>query len=187
MTKTKLNALLATTAVLALAACGGGSTSNGAASYTSIASEGQRLIVKYQNEHFTSVSNMPTGSATYTGVAGFRSDTSNINAIIDNPTTISKAKISANFDNNTISGELTDFVDIFGERATGKVAIENGVISGNGFTATLAGSLTGYGETAPVLGNLSAGFVGPNAEAVYGEMSGNVMGEPTFGALLAER
>lgn len=182
MTKTKLNALLATTAVLALAACGGSSTSGSGSSFEQLSTRGLDLITQYGSANLTPVGSMPTGSATYNGVAAYSTQTSNPSQIIQMARTVSQVQITANFDNSTISGKAHNFqVSQAGLPVTGmsgELLITNGAINQNQLTANIAGTLTetGPGFAIPVSynGTISGDFIGNNADAIVG--SGTAVG-----------
>ena len=174
MKLTKLCKLTALMPVMALAACGGGST--GGSSFEQISTKGLNLVAEYGNTPVTQVSSMPTGTATYRGVAAFSSETSNPNQIIQTAQTVSEIEIVADFSNSTLSGRAYNFKvseptlqDI---TMSGEVAITNGVISQNQLTADISGTLTERAEnrTLPVSysGTVTGNFVGENAAAAIG-------------------
>ena len=97
-----LNRLMALTPLLVLAACGGGST--GGSSFEQLSTKGLNLVSEYGSAPVTQVSSMPTGTATYRGVAAFSSETSNPNQIIQTARTVSEIEITADFSDSTLSG-----------------------------------------------------------------------------------
>ena len=89
---------------------------------------GAALIEGMYYSNVTAVSDMPVGTATYNGYAGFGPGTSITN--IEQVGLAGKIKLQVNFDNKTFNGELTDFVNYANERAQGSVNIL-GDIEGN--------------------------------------------------------
>ena len=169
-----LNKLMALTPLLALAACGGGST--GGSSFEQLSTKGLNLVSEYGSAPVTQVSSMPTGTATYRGVAAFSSETSNPNQIIQTARTVSEIEITADFSASTLSGRAYNFKvseptlpDI---TMSGEVAITNGVISQNQLTADISGTLVERASNIilPVTynGTVTGNFVGDNAEAAIG-------------------
>lgn len=177
--------ILAAPCLAMLAACGGGST--GVANYASLAAEGQFLINKYQAEQVTPVSNMPVGVATYNGVGAFSDTTSNLDAIVANPALLGDVEIQVNFDTNTLTGTIDDFVDYNGDEAAGSISITSGSVSGNTFNASLSGSGTLYGQSAAVVAQTNGVFLGADGGGMLGDVSGYAAGAPFYGVIGAEK
>lgn len=180
-------------ATVSLAACGGSSTSSttssSGASFEQLADQGTILAERYQDAELTPT--MPTsGTASYSGVAAY-SDVPDSNYIYNNAEVVSNVALNANFADNTISGQLSNFQSFENEVITGSVAVNNGQISNNVFTAELSGSLNASGEDLTVAGDMEGAFLGDNADAVGGAMSFGLTDavgtEQIFGIFLAER
>lgn len=182
MAKTNINILLATTAVWALAACGGSSTGGSGSSFEQLSTRGLDLISQYDNASATAPSSMPTGSATYRGVAAYSSSTSDPNQIIQTARTVSEIELAADFDSSTINGRAHNFKvsdpALPGITMGGEIQISNGEINGNQLTANASGTLTERFQNVAIPvsygGTLTGSFVGDSAEAIVG--SGTAVG-----------
>lgn len=180
-------------AAVSLTACGGSSTSSSTsssgASFEQLADQGRVLAERYQDADLTPT--MPTtGTASYSGVAAY-SDVPDANYIYNNAEIVSNVALNANFADNTISGQLSNFQSFENEVITGSVAVNNGQIVNNVFTANLSGSLNASGDNVTVAGDMEGAFLGDNAGAVGGAISAGVTDavgtEQIFGVFIAER
>lgn len=187
MANTKLSTMLATTAVLALAACGGGSSS--VSNFQTLSNDGIALLNKHQNATLTPVQNIPIGNFNYSGVAAYSAiNTSDAALILNNALAVSSIDLNANFSTNSISGSLSNFVDIDNYSASGSVPL-TGSISGNGFTASGSAVLvSGFdGSNAFTSANINGAFFGDQAEVASGLMSASYGGISGSGVFIAER
>ena len=176
-------------AVLTLSACGGGG-SGGANNFQSLGDQGIALINKYQTANYTPAQNMPAGSFSYSGVAGYSAISStNPNTILNSAIALSSINLNADFENNNITGSLSNFVDNENFTGSGTVPL-NGAISGNGFSAAGSGVIVSSFDNSNnfTSANITQGvFIGPEAQAAEGIMDvtyGNISGSGYF---LAER
>jgi hypothetical protein len=178
--------VLSLSAIALLTACGGSSTGGG--SYESLTNEVLLLSTKHQNASITPIASRPTGSYTYNGVALFSETTSEDLEVITATTNVmSDIVISANFSQNTIDGQLRNFVNIVDERHTGSIPF-NGTITNTGFTAFGSGTLvyidgTSYFNTASLEGE----FYGSNGQASAGTITGFTGGFSYNSIFIAER
>jgi hypothetical protein len=180
-----LTAPALTTFALVLAACGGssGSSSNGASSYNGMYADINSLADSVVELDSTRTSEMPTsGRATYSGQAAFATDPD-----ADAPEMMADAALIANFNNERVAGQLSNFRDDENNAIAGTVEIERDRIDGNGFTNNLSGTLTVDGEAQTVAGTMVSEFVGPDAGYVVGLIEGTVGGEYVAGLLIAEQ
>jgi hypothetical protein len=162
-----------------LAACVSGGKD---ASYDEMYSRGKSLVSKFESEDPTPVGAMPTtGTATYSGVAGFGAETS------EQVEVMSQASLAANFATSSISGNLTNFRDYENNSIPGSVAIQNTSINGNQFTAPMNGSLTVNGAPSAVNGTMVGAFGGANANSIAGIIEGTVGSQQMYGLLGAEK
>ena len=188
----KVSQLAVFPTVLALSACssGGGSDSGGADVSSEFATKGVQaanLIADYGDAPLTPVGNMPTGTFVYEGVAGFNfGDVSN-EYIASNAEALADVTLQADFDNASISGNLTNFVDYTNTKAAGQVDLRNGTIAGNEFTADATGSATYNGNPLVVQGTVDGDFVGPSGNAAIGRIEGTWGGSTVSGLIGAER
>lgn len=194
MTNLKSWALVA--AGLALSACGGGGTGTGGGT-ASFAAQLQDLQSDPSNFIQTDPGSLPTGSATYRGVAGF--NTTDLDSVDPNASPqdlidsiegyYGALSMSVNFAGNTLSGSVTDMQDFDGNSASGSVTIASGTVTqagnaiiGGGFATTASGTIAGESYTWDVDGN----FTGDNGDAmsVYFEDTGDT---DTIGVGIAAR
>lgn len=178
-------------ALALLAACGGSET--GGSSFAQLSSSGINLVQKYGDADPTAPAAMPTGSATYNGVAAYSTDYSMPENIVNYADTLSKVQLNANFNSSTLSGKAYDFVtNEPGYTIAGELQV-NGIINSNTFTAGIGGTLmeTYQGVSVPVgwTGNIAGGFVGTNAQGLVGlgtavstGIYGGVTANTVFGA-----
>lgn len=187
MSKTML-ALLAIPLMAALSACGSsGGGSSSTASFDEMARRGNALIAKYEDAEPTQLANMPTDlKASYRGVAAF-SDVPDADYIAREAEIMSDIELNADFRSGAVDGELRNFRFYDNDRIAGTVAVRNGAISGNMLEGELAGNLTYGGGTERVSGALAGMFVGPQAEAIAGAMTGQIGNEAVYGIFGAER
>lgn len=166
---TRTTAALST--VVLLSACGGsggGGSDNPATDYRGDAARADRLVAETTGLGQTAAAAMPTrGRAEYDGVVGM--------AFGGAPHSLASAEmlgevdLTANFGTGRISGEFDDFNTASGQEMQGELRLSNGRISGAGFTADIAGNLTGT-TNAPgaVSGAIDGDFLGSNAAAIEG-------------------
>lgn len=131
------------------------------------------------DEMFTSSAatmNRSTGTATFTGEAGLIVDPTFVgqNLVGAGTTVVGDANINVNFQNDSISGSLTNFIGADRrenvDTYTGSIRINNGVIGANSpeqVTANYSGTLRGNNETVVVGGELFGSFSGnPGVRAI---------------------
>ena len=126
----------------------------------------------------TEVADLPTGSATYSGrVAGNEWDGPSF--ITNRGSFNGNLSLTANFDAGSVGGSVTGIQyrapgeTDFGPFG-GSLSFDNGAISGDGFTADLAGP---QGQTGRYEGTASGQFYGPAAAEVGGVFQGTHTGE----------
>ena len=172
---------------LLLNACGGGGGAGGI-SFASLEQSGADLIVKHYYQPATPLSRMPSGSATFTGVAAFNNtNVASVNDFISTADPLAKLTLYANFSSNSISGSVTDIKSWNGSATSGSVTISNGRISGNTFLADANGVVFYEGSAAAVNAAVDGVFLGYNAEAVFGSSVGTFGSQPFYGLYLAEQ
>lgn len=152
----------------ALSACGGASTF---ASANALGYQTQfaflQLAESTNGALFTPVADLPSGSATYSGIAnvGFVASPSSLN------TYFGELEVNVNFVGNNLSGSIENFADYSIGNVTpvsGSVAITSGSLTGNntfvgnGLTASANGSIDGQA----VNWNVTGHFSGDNGEVV---------------------
>lgn len=146
-----------TAALVALAACGGGTTGNGFAS--------QFASLSALSSDLTPEPSLPTGNATYRGVANFDLGTDGI--VIAGY--YGDLELAVDFAANSLLGDITKFanyeqitvsgrVDVTGGRLTG--ANETGL--GNGIVAVAGGTIDGT----PINMNVDGSFIRANGEGI---------------------
>jgi len=160
-----------------LAACGGGGTGTGAG-VAGLSTEFAALNSDLDLFPLTSEENLPSGSATYRGVASFNtSDLDSIPSNVTDPTVLLETlegyygalPVDVSFSENSLSGDVQNFVSFDGTSASGAIDISDGGITaatnpelGDGFAATASGNIDGRAYTFDVGGN----FHDDNAEAL---------------------
>jgi hypothetical protein len=202
MIRNTTRSAVALAGLVALSACGGGGGGVGAsakadfgATYSSFAEMEDRAEIiggRYENSEITPMSDMPTsGSATYTGLAGFGpGDVMYLDE--DDITVASEARLQADFGRGVLSGELTNFQAYDGTAISGSADITDGVIIDNQFAANVSGNVSSNILSGRLDGDLVGGFLGDDAQGAGGLMDIDVIeangGRTTFGgALLVER
>ena len=165
----------------------GGNSDSGGSNFENLGVQGANLIADYGSAPATSVSSLPTGSHTYTGVAGFNFGNVSLDYIAANAEALGTVTLEANFQNDSISGTLTNFVDYTNTRGAGQVDLRNGVISGNEFTADITGTATYNGTPLVIQGGLDGAFVGNNADAIIARADGTWGGDRFSGLVGAEK
>jgi hypothetical protein len=194
----KLQASLAVCSVAILAACGGG---GGSVSNTppSTAFNDNYLagvgVVNAYRSTLTQQASMPVGTHTYNGAAFFKQgnypsggfSTQAFDAIINSPDATGAVQLTANFTNNTLSGQITNIAGANGVNASGSLQIGGGVISGTTATAGLSGTIQIPGLSGNVVGTISSNFHGTNGQAIIGTMSGSAAGDGFGGVIAAQR
>lgn len=169
-------------ALCGLSACGGAST--GSSEFEQFASQGASLVDRFESADLTEM--MPTsGAASYTGMAAFEFDPSG--ASLDSADVAARLTLQADFSDQTIGGQLTDFLDSQDVRYSGAVNVLNGVITGNEFAANVDGALTRPSGSTVVTGQLVGAFVGNGAAASAGLVEATAFGSPFVGVFIAER
>lgn len=178
----KLNLLAVMAASTTLAACGGGSTGVGGGT-TLNAADFATLSSDYTAVTPTTAASLPSGSATYNGVAGFNTtNLSNIDPTATDPSDLANnltgyygaMRLNVNFAGNNLTGSVDNFQDFSGNRVSGQIGIQAGVVTpvtnatlGDGFTALATGPIDGDSYIFDVTGS----FLGDNGEgaAIYFE------------------
>ena len=175
-----------------LTACGG-KTSNPYVAHVPVATSSYARAVFYGDVMaaevsaftVTSASNMPTGSFTYNGYAGFGNGTVTKYSQLG---LVSNLTLNANFSNKTYSGTMTNFYNSSGSLSG--TATMSGTISGNTLSGTTSGTLSQGGVTAANSGTMT-GVFGDNhasgATAVAGTMSGTSGSSSYTGLFVAKR
>lgn len=166
------------TVVAFLTGCGGG-TGGGLANYASQFANLSAMDIMT----FTPEPNLPTGSATYLGVASFN--------IGSTPTSLSgyygALDVDVNFAADTLSGSVTNFSDFTRSPVSGSIAITSGVLTGantasigGGLNASAAGTVDGRSLAFDVTGH----FFSPTGEgvALYFDQIGALGGGTGFAA-----
>jgi hypothetical protein len=151
---------------------GGGSTGGGGTSYEQLATTGANFIAQYGDSSLTAPASMPTGTATYRGVAALSTDYSEPEDIIQNAGTLSELELIANFGTSALNGRLYNFQEDDPEYSLSGELQVSGTIVSNGFTATINGTLTesflGDTSSVDVTGDMAGVFVGSSANALLG-------------------
>jgi hypothetical protein len=177
------NTVLLTCTALTLMGCGGG----GSVDFATRGIQGANLVSDWSPVARTSAQSLPSGTFNYQGVAGFKLGNQSTEAIVTTADALASASITANFDQDTISGKLTDFVDYTNTRGAGEVNLRNGSISGNTFSADATGSVTYLGTPLVVQGVVGGEFRGSSADAVGARIDGFWGGQVVSGVIVAER
>ncbi|MCK0166951.1 hypothetical protein MWU52_05235 [Jannaschia sp. S6380] len=145
--------------------------------------EGERLSDEYEDARATPIADLPTGSATYTGVGVIDTNPDGF----DDEGVIGRSVVRADFDDGTVTAELGDFLDIDGDDVDGRVEIEDGDLSNGVITGALSGDLAGGDVSGSSLGEIS----GANGEAVgiliNGRIDGGDLDGNFDGAIIADR
>lgn len=195
--------ILLLSAVGLLAACGGSSDGSAVnptqnAPFGEIYLSGATIINQF-NENLTTPSAMPVGSASYEGAVlinagalslpafGSPFYNSSFESAKNSADIVGKLNLNANFDNNSLTGSITNVSSNLGQNASGSVSIAGGVISGNSVTASLGGSLAVPGASGSVTGSMNARFHGNNGEAIIGTLSGSAGGDSFSGIIAAKQ
>ena len=156
----RIKTLVPTLAVMAaLSACGGGSSGGSTANYaTQLANlqAGDILV-------FTPEPDLPTGSATYEGVASF-----NLGGSSSIAGYYGALEVDVSFNAGTLTGQVTNLADFNQDAVSGRVDITGGSLTGtnsgigNGLTASAGGTIDGN----PVLMDVTGHFFGDNGEGI---------------------
>ena len=132
----------------------------------------RRGLMVYGNR--TEVADLPAGTASYEGrMFAFGNPSDDPDAAVQDYIRGSLT-LTADFANSDVTGRMYDFETRKGtssgeyDDATGELTISNGAISGNEFTADVAGSIA----PGTVDGDMSGQFFGPAAAEVGGVLSG---------------
>ena len=154
-------------AIAVLSACGGGSTGGGTLSY---AQQLSGLNARLVDNRLTPERDLPTGSATYRGIANFNlsnGSDADFNAAASGnlaalPAYLGALRLDVNFANDTFSGNITNFTNYAEQRKPGQITISNGVLTGrnaagigDGLTAVATGAIDGRALTMDVRGNFT--------------------------------
>jgi hypothetical protein len=163
----------------ALAACSsGGSSSNSAPTFTELADEGTTLAGQIEALDYTDPSSLPTtGSAQYNGVMGLAVD----GGETPDSVLLGELTMDVGFDQNAISGSVTNIVDRNNDRYEGQLALSNGVIdrtvdptSAWTYGVDATGSVTDpTGTRWNVQADMLGDFFGPG----YSHTGGDVFGD----------
>lgn len=158
--------------VALLSACGGGS--GGAdASFADRQSEFDTLAAELDALPFTNASTLPAiGTATYNGFLGVGTG----DAVIGG-----QMQLNANFESNSIDGDVRNIIDNQNNEYGGTLLITNGSINRAAdveteysFGADLGGNLTQGGDTFSVDATMDGDFVGGDYVGVRGDVTGTV-------------
>lgn len=166
---------------LSVGACGGGGTGvSDQASFETLNVSAQGLLERHKSLSVTDIANMPdSGIATYRGVAAYSSEYSDIDRIIKYAGTLSDLELSADFARSTLSGRVFNFKNFDATTTVNGHLEVNGTISGNSFSASIAGETLeiyhGDSVTVSYSGNVSGDFIDSNAESLRG--SGSLTGD----------
>jgi hypothetical protein len=179
---------------LTLVACGDGSSDGTplpATTFNSLQNDFDALFGTYAvGTPVTTPLQMPVrGEATYDGAALYSSVDTFTNDIIDNPTSASRFRLTADFGSADIDGRLYDFRAADPNVSmSGELAIANGGIVNNAFTGDVQGSLTVNGTPLGYTGGQVVGnFLGSQADAVSGLILQGSSPTPYNGVFVAER
>ena len=193
------------TALTIIQGCSGGSGTKTTSqlldsySYTKLQEAGNSVYVKNHAENESFVSELPTGSMTYNGVAAFTTTAPAIGDAVTTsgtagvkkdlfsggseiPNALGHMQIDANFSSRTATGKIdnirtvktttavgSSFAFKTGYTMVGKIDIKNGVIAQNELTATFVGDLNNEGISEIYQGTLKGTFVGKKGEGLYGD------------------
>ena len=173
-------------------------------SYTQLQGKGLDVYANNHAESESFVSNLPTGSMQYNGIAAFTDAAPDIvskitagttaavsSSFISGGSTIPNAighmQIDANFSAKTATGKITNIEKVAtktssggyktGYEMKGQIDIKNGVIATNELTATFVGNLNNEGIQQIYEGTMKGLFVGKKGEGLYGDFdSGTIAG-----------
>ncbi len=173
--KTFLKSATLLGAFMATVACGGGSTGGATGpNYQSQLLDLQRTLT---DDSFTAEARMPSGSATYRGVANFNladgSDadfTAAANGDFSNlPAYLGALRVNVNFGNDSLSGNVTNFTNYNQTPVNGRLDLSNGRLTdnntgriGDGLEAIASGQIAGRSLIMDVEGNV----IGRNGEGI---------------------
>lgn len=179
----------------ALAACGGteGLPPEAALSYDELFEQGRVIYDAAARTPVTPEANMPaTGTAGYAGIAAISSVP--LTHSVDDGELLGTVRMDADFASNSVSGTMGNFREDFTDAAyQGELKVENGQISGNGFTADVSGQLSPQGGSGVTYDGVMAGeFRGNSAEMIDGGFSGTITlpnnsTNPFYGLIAAGR
>jgi hypothetical protein len=189
--------LFAIPVLFALSACGGSSPKLG---FVELEDRGDALAERFENMEITPLSDMPTtGSATYSGVAGYAPG--DINTMTDEEVAaleselVSEMSLTASFVSGEVSGAFTNFSGrdkALGE-VSGRIDILNGEVVDNMLVADLDGRITDDYGPISVDGELGGVFAGADHRMVGGALDlyffdlGANEGWSMVGAFVGER
>lgn len=161
----------------ALGACSAVETAPGnpGPTYDELLSDGRVIFNGATSTPVTPEADMPdSGSASYAGVAALAQG--GPLSGIDDGQLLGTMEMEADFAGNAVSGRMGNFREEFTDTAhEGELALANGQVSGNGFTADISGELTPPGgATASYDGTLDGRFRGAAGEIVEGDVSGTI-------------
>lgn len=188
----KLKAPLALCCVALLAGCMGSSKPSEPpiTRYQSLVNSGNSLIDKWVDTNTTS-ENMPSGTFSYSGVAAFSPlQTVNPDEILDGATLVSDFDMDVDFNQSTITGELSNFVNDRDHTLSGSVLLSGAT---NSTTFTLSGAATvlisSHDNSESDFDNFQVlgSFYGENANAALGWASASYGDTPLSGVVAAER
>ena len=190
-TGTKTFGLALAGAALALGGCGSTTDTAALLSFADTEAIADAINADWGAVSYTDPASLPkTGSATYDGVMNL--------ATAASLGIVGEMQLMADFSGSAISGSGRNFVDPADNRYDGTLAVTNGFIDRLAdpsaeftFDADLDGTLTESGDSYAFAGFIDGDFVGPNHEAVFGEISGTVNSssgtEFFIGGFLAEQ
>lgn len=173
-------------------------------SYTQLQAAGLDVYAKNHAENESFVSNLPTGTMKYSGVAAFTTAAPAIVAAVTSggsaavsssfisggatiPNAIGHMQVDADFSNKTATGKITNIEKVAtktgtgayktGYQLVGQIDIKNGVISTNELAASFVGNLNNEGVQEIYEGTLKGIFVGKTGAGLYGDFdSGSIAG-----------
>ncbi|MGR3371546.1 MAG: transferrin-binding protein-like solute binding protein [Pseudooceanicola nanhaiensis] len=177
-TMTILRAAAGAFCLAVLAACGGPGAilpDDPDLTYDEMLTEGRAIFDSVASTPVTPEADMPaSGTARYAGIVAIAQG-SPLSGI-DDGELLGTMEMDADFAGDAISGRMGNFREDFTDTAhEGELALANGQITGNGFTADISGELTPTGGgTTSYDGAMSGRFRGAGAEIVEGDVSGTV-------------
>lgn len=170
--------ILSAVAILSVAACGGGGSSGGgnkSPSYNQLMAEGAEFAREYNTlngfrNELTPVSLMPTtGKAHYSGVGAVKV---NAGTVDGRPQVAGRARLTANFDDSRLSGNVKDFKAASGHSTTGGEVRIRGDIVENVILGNSRGMVNIDGRDHEIDGELAGVFLDDDADAIAAASEG---------------
>ena len=119
----------------------------------------------------TETANLPSGTATYTGVAAFSYDAPLQTGGTTNFDLLSDISITADFQTNGISGSLSNF-NAPDSAMSGTIDLTNGALAGNVLEADAIGTISDGTTDVDLDLTLLGGFRGEDGTAIFGAAAG---------------